>query len=346
MRTSGSVCRPSDPNGFTAGGTRPAPPRWRSVWRAARVGGGILGTALVLAVSVVAVWTLFERHRDPLGALRARAVRVDAVEETSYPEVTAAGERRLFRDVVLSGTDDVRFTVSLPANEPGPFPVVLIVGGLEIGRQSLAYVSRHGNNALIGYEYPYSPEYWYEGAPLTEIPAIRRAVLAVPAQLAAILAWTRRQPWCDPLRMTALGYSFGALFMPAAYRVAEAEGIRLQKGILAYGGVDCELLLRRNLGFEAAWQRALVAWLAATAIRPVEPALHVPHLQQEMLLINGRHDTLIPVESFARLHALKPEPKEILLLEAGHMHPRKRDLTARLVEMSRAWLLEREIIDP
>jgi hypothetical protein len=317
----------------------------RRILRIASRGAAALGTALVV---VLAAWMIVERARDPLRALDRMPARVTEKSRQTYARTTGDREPRLYQDVVLA-TDrigDVRFTVSLPAEWTRPAPVVLIVGGLEIGRQSLDYVRHHGANALIGYEYPYAPEYWYEGAPLREIPAIRRAVLDVPSQLVVVLQWAKRQAWCDATRVTALGYSFGALFLPAFYRLAPSHGLELEKGILAYGGVDCELLLRENLGFGAKWKRALVALLAATAIHPIEPALHVPHLEQEMLLINGRRDTLIPAASWQRLHALKPEPKDIVLLEAGHMHPGKPDLTARVVETSRAWLLERGIIEP
>jgi pimeloyl-ACP methyl ester carboxylesterase len=305
-----------------------------------------LGGAVVLALAITASWAIWERNRDPLRALDIGASRLGDVEEQVYPEVTATGELRVYHDVVMA-TDkigEIRFTVSRPSDDHENLPVVIILGGLEIGRESLAYVQEHGPNALISYEYPYSPDYWYEGTPLGEIPAIRRAVLAVPAQLAMVLEWVLEQPWCDRGRVSVLGYSFGALFSPAFHRLAEARGLPLQKGILAYGGVDCELLLMENLGFGSNWQRAIVAWLAATAIRPIEPALHVPYLHQEMLLINGKHDTLVPPASFTRLHGLKPDPKEVILLEAGHMHPRKPDLTAKLVAMSRDWLLQRDLI--
>jgi hypothetical protein len=54
------------------------------------------------------------------------------------------------------------------------------------------------SNAYAIYQYPYSPEYWYERAKVTQVPVIREAVLSVPGQVTASVEWLRDRPWADP----------------------------------------------------------------------------------------------------------------------------------------------------
>jgi hypothetical protein len=69
-------------------------------------------------------------------------------------------------------------------------------------------------------------------------------------------------------------------------------------------------------------------------------------MNNEFLLINGTEDHQIPVECWQELHNEVPEPKTIILLNEGHMHPRKVELTKNLVRLSQDWLLERGVINP
>jgi len=294
------------------------------------------------------IWIAWEYLRDPLAALDYGDSEVFVVRDSAYAVEGESGPRS-YRDVVLvaEGLDSIRFTLSLPPPRDGMrLPVVMVIGGLEIGRTSLRYVGHHGDNALIAYEYPYGPEYWYEGASPGDLPAIRRAVRRVPAQLEAVVRWAMRQPWADSSRISTFSYSFGAMFVPAFYRLAQSREEHLGPATLIYGGADIEKLLEHNLRIESDMLRGIVAWLAATAIRPVEPALHLPYLRASLLIVNGMHDRLIPEECWRELQELAPEPKTVINLDTGHMQPDATDLIDRLVEIGRSWLLERGAIEP
>jgi hypothetical protein len=69
-------------------------------------------------------------------------------------------------------------------------------------------------------------------------------------------------------------------------------------------------------------------------------------MKNEFLIINGTLDHQIPMDSWKSLHQLVPDPKSIIILEEGHMHPRKHDLTLKLVNISKEWLRERNVINP
>ena len=155
---------------------------------------------------------------------------------------------------------------------------MILAGGLRTGREALRHVSRPGRNAVIAYEYPLDPARLRQGFLPARIVAARRAALAVPGQLAAVLRWTRTQPWADPERVSLVGVSLGALVLPAAARVAAAHGEAPGPTILAYGGTDLGGILRAALAGDHPWLGAVVGWLGGLGLRALEPAAHLPHL--------------------------------------------------------------------
>lgn len=309
-----------------------SPPPFR---RATRRLLSIAGIVIVAPILIVLAWSAWERLRNPLAAINPESLEADVVRDSAY----IAGGRN-FRDIVLYSNelDTIRFTLSLPPDPDAPLPVVLVVGGLEIGRESLSYVRDQGENAIVAYEYPYGPKYWYEGAPMGRIPAIRSAALSVPGQLAALLRYISERPWADPRRRACFSYSFGSIFAPSFLRVAEAHGDTVPYTVLVYGGADIELLLDHNLRIASGVLRRLFAWLAATAIHVVEPEEHLPYLHSSFLVVNGLRDQLIPLASSRRFQEAVPPPKFVRMLDTRHMHPKATDLIDSLVTISRQWL--------
>jgi hypothetical protein len=91
--------------------------------------------------------------------------------------------------------------------------------------------------------------------------------------------------------------------------------------------------------------RSFGALLGETAIYSIEPERHLPYMNNEFLLINGTRDHQISEYSWKKLHRLIPQPKTVVILDEGHMHPRKTELTKKLVKISRVWLRERGLIN-
>jgi hypothetical protein len=307
--------------------------------------GALGGTVVVIA----AAWAMREFHRDPMPLLDRGLAPLRVAASTTSTLTTAAAEARTVLEMELDGVEPgpLRITVSLPAGrEGGRLPVVIILGGLEVGRESLRYVETHGENALVAVQYPRSATYWYEGTPLAKLPAIRESALAMPSQVASLAAWLRSQPWADPDRVSLLGYSFGAFFVPACARVARADGQGFRTLVMAYGGADLTRVFDANIRLRPRLVQWPAARLLAAVVRPLEPALHLPHLPEEALFVTGLRDRKVPLESARRMQQLKPEPKTVIDLDAAHMSPKNPVLTRRIVGITREWLVARGAMAP
>jgi dienelactone hydrolase len=308
----------------------------------------VLGLSALLVLGY-SVWSAQERARDPLAAIHRPAGEVRTLLDSTYAGLTAGGEPRVFRDLVLetAGAGTVRVTTSRPALDPGtPLPLVFVLAGLRTGRESLAYLDQHGPNLLVGYEYPYDQRTFKEGRRVAQVPAVRQAVLDVPAQVTLVADLLRGEGSVDPGRTALLGFSLGALFVPAVQRVAAEEGRPFHAVILAYGGADISSLLHANLRVRPrALRRGLIA-TGATLVHPMEAAHHLPRVPGQFLLIRGEDDHQIPIAAAERMAELTPYPKEVVVLAAGHMGPRDLELTARVVTISQDWLVRTGVIEP
>jgi hypothetical protein len=323
----------------------PSSPRW--LRRVGRLGLTVAFAALV----AVAGWVVWARLADPLGSLPVDPTAAVVVEaERRIEPASAISEPREVRRLVLRSTvlGDIRVALSLPTPLPDrAMPVLVLLGGHRTGRDSVAYVPRPGHNVLVGYDYPFDRHLKLRWSLLPELPRLRRRLLDVPGQVAALIAWLRTQAWADRDRISLLGFSLGALYLPAVHRVAGRQGLLLGPAVIAYGGADLPTLVRNRLAHEPAWRGILAAGLVGLMLRPLEPAQHLPHLDGEFLLLGSADaDKFIPPESAALLQRLTPEPKTVVRLEGGHIGGRRTALTHAIVAAARAWLAARRAIDP
>lgn len=308
----------------------------------------IIFTLLLVIVLLIAGWTIWERNRDPVAALNTDPGKITTVVDSPLTSRFLSEERE-YRHIILSTEHigDIEIYISLPLiRYTKKIPAIIVMGGLEIGIHNFRYISEPGNNAIIIYQYPYQTDQWRNNSAISQIPLVRRTILNIPAQILSLINWIIKQSWIDTNRINLSGYSFGAFFIPAIYHIDGLKKQQLAPGVIAYGGVDIYFLLMTNMKKTSKLFRMLGSWFASTAIYPIEPALHLPKMNNEFLLINGTLDDQIPSDSWKRLHQLVPDPKSIIILEEGHMHPRKHELTLKLVNISKKWLRERNVINP
>jgi len=304
----------------------------------------ILALPILLMLTLIS-WVISQYLTNPLDFVDQPIENLSIVSDSVF-QAEFLPEDRVYHSIILQNTQqgEVRILLSTPSEIPEEgLPVVIILGGLEVGKYTLKYIPDPGNNIIITYQYPYHPEYWYKGSAFEQIPIIRSSVLTVPSQVLSLINWISYQEWADNNKMTVTGYSFGALFIPAIYRLAAQNSIPIKYGVIAYGGSDLYQLLVTNMTNFDQPLRSLFSWLAAISLRGIEPAAHAPFMRAEFLVVNGTLDHQIPEDSWRELHSLIPEPKTIIILEEGHMHPRKVELTRRLVKLSHKWLIEKGV---
>ncbi len=308
---------------------------------------GLLSIFLIFFL-VFASWVLWERNRDALAGIDFYPGKVELSDDTTYNLSFEDIPERIYRHITLTTEylGNIEVIISEPTVIPKEgIPVVIILGGLEIDADIFRLIDDPGENIYVIFKYPYTPEYWYEGTPIVEIPVIRKSMLNVPSQVLALHQWVSKQPWTEKGRVTFAGFSFGAMFLPAIYHLSDSRDEVLNPGVIAYAGTDIYDLLYTNMEkVDSPW-RSFGAWLGETAIYSIEPERHLPYMKNEFLLINGTRDHQISEYSWKKLHRLTPQPKTVVILDEGHMHPRKIELTKKLVKISRGWLRERGLIN-
>lgn len=292
-------------------------------------------------------WIRHASQEDPWPLLnRGPAVgRILTVQ--SEPWATSRGEARRRLVLTLDGQElgTIRAAVSLPAEGTGPWPVMLVMGGFEADVHSLDKSGFHGPCALVAYGYPGTPQAWQAESPAWKVRQVRRAALAVAGQVSALLGWVAQQPWADRQRICVTGFSLGAIFAPSVVRLTEARGQTLGPTVLAYGGADLASLFDANVRVPRLLRAPARAFTCAL-LHPIEPALHLPYLKGDALIVQGSQDRFIPPASARAMVEAKPHPRTVIQMDTGHLDPGDPAFTERIIDLSRAWLAERGMLPP
>ena len=302
---------------------------------------GVLGLLLVGAVMLV-FWT---SGRHPLAFLPPPEHRLEA-ERMSLP----AQNNRLVEHIMLHGNElgDIAFTLSLPDPLPSKkLPVVLIMGGHVTEADCIGYINEAGDNAIVGYAWPLPVRLHAVRDFILQAPGIYHRVMTIPGQVASALCWLIEQSWADTERLSLLGFSQGALAVPAVQDLAAHDGIRIGWTIIAYGGAPLGALLAANPHLKPTWLRKALAPMVDLAFHSLEPTVHLPRLSGKFLVLEGCDDSLIPEKARNRLREAAPEPKTVITFDGDHMGagPDKMALLQKIIETSKTWLIENGAIN-
>jgi dienelactone hydrolase len=287
-----------------------------------------------LAVGTVSGWGA----RDPLASLpRASAPTMADQRSEHHPT-------RVFQKVTLSDErlGPIVFTVSLPDPLPqNKLPLVIVLGGLGTGENSIRSVGPTGENAVIGYSWPLPAGIPKGLRAIAELPSFRRSALSVPGQVTAMLHWLIAQPWSDARRISLIGFSLGAIAAPVADRMAQQAGVDVQWTVLAYGGAGLYALAEGDQRIKPSWIRPLLGAAAALLLKPLEPADHLPHLSGHFLVLGATNDTIVEPHASAELEALTPEPKTIIHTAGDHIGTgrNRQALLEQAMTLTRRWLI-------
>ena len=297
---------------------------------------------LLVGVVTLAFWAYL---RDPLTSLPPPEHGLKA-EQT----ILSATDHRHFEHITLHGKPlgDIAFSLSLPDPlPPKKIPVVLVLSGLVTGKDSIRYIKDAGDNAIVGYAWPIPVRLHGVSAFMLQAPGLYHNVMTIPGQVASVLHWLINQPWADPERISLLGFSQGALAVPAVQDIIAHDGIRIGWTIIAYGGAPLGALLTGNPHLKPTWLGEALAPLVDLVFHSLEPTVHLPRLSGKFLVLEGRDDRQIPEAARNLLREAVPEPKTVITFEGNHMGvgTDKMPLLQKIIATSKKWLIENGAIN-
>lgn len=246
---------------------------------------------------------------------------------------------REYEDIILDGQDfgNIKFSISYPKNITKKENVLLLLDGLETGRDALKYIPQPKNYVIIGYEYIKNLHRLRKKSVFFHLPSTRKAILDVPFQIVSIIKWIEQQPWYSHKNVIIIGVSFGAIFVPASCQLAQMNNLKLGPTIMAFGGAGLYDIFYTNLKNYKILRKP-IAYFAYQLFKPIDPVFHLPYIHGKFLIINGTKDENIPLQSAQLLQELTPEPKTIINIDTKHVEPRRKDIIDKIVKISLDWL--------
>jgi fermentation-respiration switch protein FrsA (DUF1100 family) len=286
--------------------------------------------ALAVAIFGIRAWLL----RDPTPYFLARRSRLVGAEvESVAREGPYVVERVRLR--AASGLS-VELAVKRPAERaPSRRPLVLILGGMETGRDAVELIEDTRGAVVAALSYPYRDVRSLHGARVVaEIPAVRRAILDTPPAILLALDHLLAQPYVDPRAAELAGVSLGAPFAvvagaldPRCRRVWSIHGAGDLRGLLAAG-------LARSIRFAPLCDAVAALAYALGAGPSIAPERWVGRISpRPFVMVNGSADERLPREAILALYARARQPKEIVWLAGPHVEPERRRVVQQLVDV-------------
>jgi dienelactone hydrolase len=247
-------------------------------------------------------------HRYDPGALEARTESSDASPEHWREERVSYA--------AAYGGERIPATLFLPKNAAPPFQAVLyfppgsalsLNSIRDAGTRQFAYLIR-GGRALL---YPsYKGTYERRLSPGAGGPNEARDVaIQWSKDVGRSLDYLESRPDIDGQRLAFYGLSMGGQVGP----IVGAIEPRLRALVLVAGGLDAE-----------------------AGPPEVDPFNFAPHARVPVLMINGDHDFIFPLETsqepLFRLFPLLPNEKRHCVFEGGHVPPRHQDIARETLD--------------
>lgn len=260
---------------------------------------------------------------------------VFTLEPTILSKKIDSEKSRIYQNFSFTHKKNTRFfCLSLPVDKEKDLSCIIVLAGLKTGQENLKYIFNKGNYAFIGYEYPSILQ--NPNIPFSKILSLKRETLEIPSEILEITKWVKKQPWSNK-KVSICGFSFGAMFIPAIYTLAQEKNISLSPGIIAYGSADLFPIFYKNLP-GSIFKKFIKASIATILFKKLTPSYHLPHLKNNFLIINGINDPYIPFKQAKKLQELTPYPKTIINLNSSHLSPQKPKLLKKLNKICKEWL--------
>lgn len=296
----------------------------RTLWTTAAV---TAATLALVGASITWWWWDVPTFQGPETFLELKG---DLAEVRVEP-LLAAEEQAYAVEMRSSRGWTVRGYLRVPtAAHAGPWPGIVVLGGIGTGRKAAYLVRPREPHVVLGLDYPWG------GSPrprfleiVSSLPEIRRSVLLTPAALLLATDYLASRPDTRGDGLTAIGASFGVPFVTAAAALDE----RFDTVLLVHGGGDLHELIRSLLKRRNPRAPGWLADVAARVMEPVEPMRYASAISPRyVLMVNGLQDERIPHGSVYSLYAAARDPKTLVWLDTPHITARDEGLLQTIAD--------------
>ena len=225
------------------------------------------------------------------------------------------------------------------------YPAVVLLAGLETGKDAVDYVRGIPDVIVAAIDYPYAPQDLDStGKIVSEMESLREASLDTVPSVMLLLDYLSRRPDVDMSKVILAGFSMGAIFVPCI----SVEDRRPDVAVMVFGGGDLRRIIERNLrSFSGAFQSETLGMIAGLLLRPIEPMRYADRISPiPLLMINGGRDEMIPRHCTEEFFAKATPPKKIIWLDASHLTPGNLELTTKIVGILKNEAIKMKIIPP
>lgn len=266
--------------------------------------------------------------------LLAKKGRLEVVEE----KVLESEPRVDVYDTEIADDRGTRIGLRLqkPRTDRPTLPVVVILGGIEIGKETLQYLDEEGDVMIVAMGYPGKLSS-LEAVRFTTVLRFREAVFEAVRAAILVMDYLSQRPDVDLDRVTLAGYSFGAPFVPCIMSLDK----RFKAAAFIYGGGNLKSLIGNYLYEQFGLFSKLLGYLVGSLIRPIEPSLYMAEIApRPLVMIQGTRDAFFPTENAQSLFKKAKEPKELIWIESDHLERDNKELLQRTVTILREWLIK------
>ena len=291
----------------------------------------ILGLCII--VPCFLVWSVLPDLSDPSNEFYQRKGALQSIDiEREWQDGNS-----IFRHITLHSNSGlkVKITTRFPLKRTVQgHPLVLILGGIDTGRDAVHLVSKQYPIYLAAISYPHHDQWVIEGMKRFDVRQYQQTVRdTVPAALLALDYLFAQEP-VDKQQIELAGVSLGAFFVS----IPAALDRRVTRTWLVHGAGEPEKVIEYKLKrlIEDASLRKLVAWASARliAVESLRPENWLWRISpRKLVFINAKDDEEMPLTSVAALHRSASQPYEVIWTEGHHIAPGRTDVVQGLVDL-------------
>lgn len=297
---------------------------------------------LSIAVMIFVLLTILFLNRDHDRMLLERKGELSGLSIVEQRKIDSSGEM-METEIRCSSSQGIEFSARIMhPQKRGNYPVVIIMGGLATGKNSLTYLGPIQDTVLIGVDYPYKGKKRSvpAGEFIISIPRIYGAILNTPGAVFLLIdSLEKLQSFFTVSRITLIGGSLGALFCPV---IAALDG-RIDSTVILFGAADLPELLEINMNYQNyPWPvPQLSRMVSSLLLRPLEPSRYISRISpRTVMMLNGTGDPRMPQQFVERLYHAAQQPKELIWLNVGHVHIKDKRFRQLIGTVIIDWLIE------